>query len=36
VDATTAVTRWRGEDCDYAMAVEALLARDGPKQQLVG
>jgi hypothetical protein len=33
VDATTAVTRWRGEDCDYGMAVEALLARDGPEQQ---
>ena len=29
VDANTAVTRWRGEDCDYAMAVEVLLQRDG-------
>ena len=28
VNATTTVTRWRGEDCDYGMAVEALLARD--------
>ena len=30
VNATTAVTRWQGEDCDYGMAVEALLARDTP------
>ena len=29
VNATTAVTRWQGEDCDYGMAVEALLVRDG-------
>ena len=28
VDAGTCVSRWRGEDCDYGMAVEALLARD--------
>jgi len=25
VDSTTAVTRWRGEDCDYGMVVEGLL-----------
>jgi len=24
----TAVTRWRGEDCDYGMVVDALLRRD--------
>jgi hypothetical protein len=29
VTATTAVTRWRGETCDYGMAIEALLKRDG-------
>jgi hypothetical protein len=29
VDSSTCVTKWRGEDCDYSMAVEALLARDG-------
>ena len=28
VDAGTCVTSWRGEDCDYGMAVEALLWRD--------
>jgi hypothetical protein len=28
VDAETGVTRWQGEDCDYGMAVEALLRRD--------
>ena len=28
VNVTTAVTHWRGEDCDYGMAVEALLQRD--------
>ena len=28
VDAGTCVTRWRGEDCDYGMAVEGLLYRD--------
>ena len=28
VDAGTCVTRWRGEDCDYGMAVEALMYRD--------
>jgi hypothetical protein len=27
VDATTTVPHWRGEDCDYPMAVGALLAR---------
>ena len=29
VDCSTAVTQWQGESCDYGMAVEALLARDG-------
>ena len=29
VDAMTAVTQWRGEDCDYGMVVDGLLARDG-------
>ena len=29
VDSETAVTRWRGEDCDYGMVVEGLLGRDG-------
>ena len=28
VDASTCVTQWQGEDCDYGMAVEALLQRD--------
>jgi hypothetical protein len=28
VDAGTCVTQWRGEDCDYGMAVEGLLHRD--------
>ena len=28
VDAQTCVTRWQGEDCDYGMAIEALLRRD--------
>jgi len=29
VDSGSCVTKWRGEDCDYSMAVEALIARDG-------
>jgi hypothetical protein len=29
VDAKTCVTQWRGESCDYGVAVEALLRRDG-------
>tara|TARA_R110001592_G_scaffold215025_1_gene468210 strand:+ start:68145 stop:69548 length:1404 start_codon:yes stop_codon:yes gene_type:complete len=29
VDYETAVTNWRGEDCDYGMVVEGLLGRDG-------
>jgi hypothetical protein len=29
VDATTCVTRWQGERCDYGMAIEGLLRRDG-------
>ncbi|MFT5711311.1 MAG: hypothetical protein ACI8QT_002017 [Halioglobus sp.] len=30
VDAKTAVPYWQGEDCDYTMAIEALLKRDEP------
>jgi hypothetical protein len=29
VTATTCVTRWQGEPCDYGMAIEGLLRRDG-------
>jgi hypothetical protein len=29
VDAKTCVTRWQGESCDYGMAIEGLLRRDG-------
>ena len=29
VDAKTCVTRWQGERCDYGMAIEGLLRRDG-------
>ena len=29
VNAKTCVTRWRGEKCDYGMAIDALLQRDG-------
>ena len=36
VDSRTAVTHWRGENCDYGMAVEALLARDGVYPQCSG
>ena len=36
VTATTGVTRWQGEDCDYAMAVEALLRRDGAEGNVGG
>jgi hypothetical protein len=32
VDAGTCVTRWQGENCDYGMAVEGLLRRDGEKR----
>ena len=28
VDSSTCVPHWEGEDCDYAMAVDALLQRD--------
>ena len=28
VDSSTAVTNWRGEDCDYGVVVEGSLARD--------
>ncbi len=31
VDAKTCITQWRGETCDYSMAIDALLQRDrGP------
>jgi len=29
VDERTCITRWRGEQCDYGMAIDALLRRDG-------
>jgi hypothetical protein len=29
VNARTCVTRWAGENCDYAMAIDGLLQRDG-------
>jgi hypothetical protein len=29
VDAKTCVTRWQGEACDYGIAIEGLLRRDG-------
>lgn len=29
VDAKTCVTRWQGEPCDYGMAIDGLLRRDG-------
>ena len=28
VDFETAVTKWRGESCDYGMAIDALISRD--------
>ena len=28
VDSHTCVSKWRGEDCDYGMAIDALLERD--------
>jgi hypothetical protein len=30
VDAKTAIPYWHGEDCDYGVAIEALLKRDEP------
>ena len=33
VDAKTCVPHWRGEDCDYGMAIAALLQRDEPGRQ---
>ena len=35
VDSTTAVTKWRGEDCDYGMVVEGLLGRDGVPRDII-
>jgi hypothetical protein len=32
VDFETAITKWRGESCDYGMTVDALLARDEGKR----
>jgi len=29
VTATTCVTKWQGESCDYGMAIDGLLRRDG-------
>jgi hypothetical protein len=29
VDSSTCITRWTGEDCDYGMAIDGLLIRDG-------
>jgi hypothetical protein len=29
VHSRTCIPQWRGEDCDYGMAIEALLQRDG-------
>jgi hypothetical protein len=29
VDPKTCVSHWHGEDCDYGMAIDALLRRDG-------
>lgn len=29
VDPKTCVTHWHGEDCDYGLAIDALLRRDG-------
>ena len=29
VDASTGVTEWRGESCDYSIAMDVLLQRDG-------
>ena len=36
VTATTAVTRWRGETCDYGMAIEALLERLSSQRIQIG
>ena len=30
IDASTCVTGWTGEDCDYGMAVDGLLMRKAP------
>jgi hypothetical protein len=35
VDAKTCVPHWHGEDCDYGMAIAALLQRDEPGRQRV-
>ena len=32
VDFDTAITKWRGESCNYGMAVDALLARGDGKR----
>jgi hypothetical protein len=33
VNAQTCITQWRGEDCDYGMAIDALLLRDSGAHQ---
>ncbi len=30
VTSATCITHWRGESCDYGMAIDALLWRDQP------
>jgi hypothetical protein len=35
VDAKTCIPHWYGEDCDYGMAIAALLQRDEPGRQRV-
>ena len=35
VNAKTCTPRWHGEDCDYGMAIEALLRRDEPEHPRV-
>ena len=32
ITTTTCVTRWQGESCDYSMAIDGLLQRDGNLQ----
>ncbi len=35
VHAATAVSHWQGEDCDYGMAIDTLLLRDGGNGDLL-
>ncbi len=32
IDSGTCVSNWRGEDCDYGLAIEALLVRDDSRR----